>query len=133
MFTPVQVYRNPASIEEESEYELLSDDQLLEEMVRAIVSKPDKVKIEEYCDTTRGEAWKVLLVRVDSEDCGKVIGRQGRTASLLRDFIKLVGIQRGYPLTVLIEGNNGHREQRLTKNGIDPEVCHLKGNNGLNL
>jgi uncharacterized protein len=55
----------------------------LEHLVRGLVPNPDDVRVREY-DRGRG---RTLEVRVHPEDIGKVIGRQGRTASALRTVI----------------------------------------------
>ncbi|MDR1236971.1 MAG: RNA-binding protein [Propionibacteriaceae bacterium] len=52
----------------------------LEHLVRGLVVHPDDVKVTR---TNRGRAG-TLEVRVNPEDVGKVIGRQGRTATALR-------------------------------------------------
>lgn len=55
----------------------------LEHLVAGIVSNPDEVRVKEK-NLRRGP---LLEVRVDPEDVGKVIGRQGRTAQALRTVI----------------------------------------------
>ena len=55
----------------------------LEHLVAGIVSHPDDVQVKDK-DLRRG---RMLEVRVHPEDIGKVIGRQGRTASALRTVI----------------------------------------------
>ncbi len=60
---------------------MLSD--ALEHLVRGLVPNPDDVRVREY-DRGRG---RTLEVRVHPEDIGKVIGRQGRTASALRTVV----------------------------------------------
>lgn len=55
----------------------------LEHLVRGLVSSPDEVRVKDK-DLRRG---RLLEVRVDPEDIGKVIGRQGRTASALRTVV----------------------------------------------
>lgn len=55
----------------------------LEHLVRGLVPNPDDVRVREY---ERGRV-RTLEVRVHPEDIGKVIGRQGRTASALRTVI----------------------------------------------
>lgn len=52
----------------------------LEHLVKGIVSNPDDVRVKDK-DLRRG---RMLEVRVHPSDIGKVIGRQGRTASALR-------------------------------------------------
>ena len=55
----------------------------LEQLVAGIVSNPDDVTVREK-ELRRG---RLLEVRVHPEDVGKVIGRQGRTASALRTVV----------------------------------------------
>ncbi|WP_420175595.1 RNA-binding protein [Luteococcus sp. OSA5] len=55
----------------------------LEHLVRGIVTNPDDVVVKDK-DLRRG---RMLEVRVNPEDIGKVIGRQGRTASALRTVV----------------------------------------------
>lgn len=55
----------------------------LEHLVKGIVLNPDDVRVRDK-DLRRG---RMLEVRVNPEDIGKVIGRQGRTASALRTVI----------------------------------------------
>ncbi|MGY4721035.1 RNA-binding protein [Naumannella cuiyingiana] len=63
----------------------------LEHLVRGLVSRPDEVRVADK-DLRRG---RILEVRVDPSDVGKVIGRQGRTATALRTVIKsLAGRER---------------------------------------
>ena len=55
----------------------------LEHLVRGIVDSPDDVEVQSR-NTRRGE---LLEVRVNPEDLGRVIGRNGRTAKALRSVI----------------------------------------------
>ena len=55
----------------------------LEHLVRGIVTHPDDVSVRDK-DQRRG---RMLEVRVNPEDIGKVIGRQGRTATALRTVV----------------------------------------------
>ncbi|WP_203566747.1 RNA-binding protein [Aestuariimicrobium ganziense] len=55
----------------------------LEHLVRGIVLNPDDVRVRDK-DLRRG---RMLEVRVNPEDIGKVIGRQGRTAQALRTVV----------------------------------------------
>ncbi len=55
----------------------------LEHLVRGVVAHPDDVHVKDL-DLRRG---RMLEVRVNPEDIGKVIGRQGRTASALRTVV----------------------------------------------
>ncbi len=55
----------------------------LEHLVKGIVRNPDDVRVT---DVDRRHQ-RVLEVRVHPDDIGKVIGRQGRTASALRTIV----------------------------------------------
>ena len=55
----------------------------LEHLVRGIVAHPDDVDVRDK-GLRRG---RMLEVRVNPEDVGKVIGRSGRTATALRTVI----------------------------------------------
>lgn len=55
----------------------------LEHLVRGIVTNPDDVSVSDK-DLRRG---RMLEVRVNPEDIGKVIGRNGRTATALRTVV----------------------------------------------
>jgi len=59
----------------------------LEHLVRGIVSNPDDVRVSDK-DLRRG---RMLEVRVNPEDIGKVIGRNGRTATALRTVVTALG------------------------------------------
>ena len=55
----------------------------LEHLVRGIVDSPDDVEVQSR-NIRRGE---LLEVRVNPDDLGRVIGRNGRTAKALRSVI----------------------------------------------
>jgi predicted RNA-binding protein YlqC (UPF0109 family) len=57
---------------------------LVEFLVRALVSDPDAVQVSEV-DSDDGT---VLEVRVDPDDLGRVIGRDGRVANAIRTIAK---------------------------------------------
>jgi predicted RNA-binding protein YlqC (UPF0109 family) len=62
----------------------------LEHLIRGMVSHPDDVTVKDK-ELRRG---RMLEVRVNPEDVGKVIGRSGRTATALRIVIgALAGAQ----------------------------------------
>jgi predicted RNA-binding protein YlqC (UPF0109 family) len=61
---------------------------LLEYLAKALVDKPEAVKVEAF-DEDGGAL--VLELAVDEDDYGHVIGRGGRTAQALRTIVKAVG------------------------------------------
>ncbi len=55
----------------------------VEFMAKSIVDNPEEVKVMEVA----GEKTTVIELRVASEDLGKVIGKQGRTAKAIRSIL----------------------------------------------
>ena len=78
-------------------------EEALEHLVRGIVDHPDDVQVD-LVDNRRGQR---LEVRVNPEDLGRVIGRNGRTAEALRQVIHGVG------------GNIGQRGIRVDVVDVD--------------
>ncbi len=64
---------------------------LLEEIARALVDHPEDVQVTEV----EGEQTTVLELRVNNQDLGKVIGRQGRTARAIRTLLAAAGMKVG--------------------------------------
>ena len=64
---------------------------LIEELVtnvaRALVDHPDQVQVS----VVEGEQTTVVELRVDPQDLGKVIGKQGRTARAIRTLLGAAG------------------------------------------
>ena len=59
----------------------------LEHLVKGIVDNPDDVEVE----LVTGRRGRTLEVRVNPDDLGKVIGRNGRTAKALRTVMAALG------------------------------------------
>jgi len=57
--------------------------ELIELIIKGIVDNPDKVAINEII----GERSSIFEVRVDPNDIGKVIGRQGRNIKSIRTIV----------------------------------------------
>ncbi len=57
--------------------------ELIELIIKGIVDNPDKVEISEII----GERSSIFEVRVDPDDIGKVIGRQGRNIKSIRTIV----------------------------------------------
>jgi predicted RNA-binding protein YlqC (UPF0109 family) len=86
--------------EDEDEFEDEDDDLeelepdlkgLVEYVARALVDKPDAVKVDEVQDGNT----TVYELEVDEEDIGKVIGRQGRVVRGLRALVKAAATRKG--------------------------------------
>ena len=64
--------------------------ELVEIIVRSLVDNPDQVDIREV----ETDEATVLELRVASEDLGKVIGKQGRTARSIRTLLDSSGAKQ---------------------------------------
>ncbi len=64
--------------------------ELLEYLVRALVDKPDEVRVEEF---EEDDGTLVFELTVDDDDDGRVIGRGGRTAQALRTVVKAAAVK----------------------------------------
>ena len=73
---------------------------VLTDMAKAIVEKPDSVSVTE----SAGEDGEILItLSVDPDDMGKVIGRHGRIAKALRTIMKAAATSVEQKVTVEIE------------------------------
>ncbi|HAW59896.1 MAG TPA: KH domain-containing protein [Actinobacteria bacterium] len=65
--------------------------ELLEVLARALVDKPEEVKV----DIVEGEKSVILQLHVAPDDVGKVIGKEGRIARALRTVVKAAAAKEG--------------------------------------
>lgn len=66
--------------------------ELIEFIARNLVDTPEAVHVHVIRDDQRAA---VLSLRVDGEDLGKVIGRQGRVAKAMRSLMRATATLRG--------------------------------------
>jgi uncharacterized protein len=73
--------------------------ELVEIIARALVDRPEDVRVK----SAGGAQVTVLELRVNSDDLGKVIGRQGRTAKAIRTVLSAAGTKqhKRYTLEIL--------------------------------
>ncbi|PYX93631.1 MAG: RNA-binding protein [Acidobacteria bacterium] len=62
---------------------------LIEQIAKSLVDEPDQVSINQV-DSEQGT---VLELKVASNDLGKVIGKQGRTARAMRTLLGAAGMK----------------------------------------
>ena len=61
--------------------------ELVENIAKALVDNPSEVQVS----VVEGEQTTVVELRVDAQDLGKVIGKQGRTARAMRTLLGAAG------------------------------------------
>ncbi|MFA7309522.1 MAG: KH domain-containing protein [Candidatus Paceibacterota bacterium] len=79
------------------------DQQFLEYVIKALVDKPDEVKITRVVD----EMGVLLTLSVSQDDMGKVIGRSGATAKAIRTVLRVVGMKNDARVNLKIEEPEG--------------------------
>ena len=101
-----------------------ADQAFLESTIKAIVSYPDKVVVERKVD----EMGVLLTLKVDPQDMGLVIGRQGATAKAIRTLLRIVGAKHNARVNLKIEEPEG--SSRASKGAdVDSVIEDLKQDN----
>ena len=72
--------------------------ELVRYIARSLVEKPDAVDVREVENADS----IVIELRVDADDMGKVIGKQGRIAKAIRTVVKAASVNRPKPVFVEI-------------------------------
>ena len=65
----------------------MEDKDFLEMIVKELVDKPEDVVVERNID----ERGVLLTLKVNPEEMGKIIGKQGQTARSLRTLLRIIG------------------------------------------
>jgi uncharacterized protein len=87
------------------------DQEFVEYVVKAFVEKPEKVVTKRTID----ERGVLIELNVDSEDMGKIIGKQGQTAKAIRTLLRVVGAKNNARVNLkIIEPEGGKREATVT-------------------
>ncbi len=71
-------------------------------IAKALVDNPEKVHVSQL----EGEQTSILELKVDPDDLGKVIGKQGRTARAIRVILGAAGmkLKRRFNLEIIEKG-----------------------------
>ncbi len=72
--------------------------ELVKYIAQALVEKPEAVDVREVAD----EESITIELRVDPDDMGKVIGKQGRIAKAIRTVVKAASVHSEKPVFVEI-------------------------------
>ncbi len=91
------------------------DKDFLESLVKSIVDHPEDVQIDRRVD----EMGVLLSLKVNSQDMGQVVGRQGSTAKAIRTLLRIVGIKNNARVNLKIEepeGSTRNRERNEERN-----------------
>ncbi|MFH0906961.1 MAG: KH domain-containing protein [bacterium] len=92
------------------------DREFLEFVVKSIVSNPDDVKVVRTVD----EMGVLLSLRVNPEDMGQIIGREGSTARAVRTILRVIGVRNNARINLKIEEPDGGSRARAPRNQETP-------------
>ncbi len=108
------------------------DQEFVETVVRALVDHSEDVSSERTVD----EMGVLITLKVNQEDMGAVIGRQGQTAKAIRTLLRVVGAKNNARVNLKIyepEGSRpestrpqGDRPMEQTQSAVDTGVDDLK-------
>jgi predicted RNA-binding protein YlqC (UPF0109 family) len=79
------------------------DRDFLEYIVKTLVDHPDDVRVDRKVD----EMGVLLSVKVNPEDMGQLIGRQGSTARAIRNLVRIIGLKNHARVNLKIEEPEG--------------------------
>jgi len=95
--------------------------EVLEYIVRALVSNPDDVKVNSRTD----DMGVLLTLDVHPDDMGKIIGRSGNTAKAIRSILRVVGMSEQSRVNLKInepEGTDSNGEVKAPVEESTPET-----------
>src|SRR3989338_3434742 len=90
--------------------ETFQDKEFLEFVVKSLVDSPDAVRVERKVD----EMGVLLTLKLDPNDMGKIIGRNGNTAKAIRSLLRVVGLKHHARINLKIEEPEGGRRAPST-------------------
>lgn len=94
------------------------DKQFLEFIIKAIVDYPDEVEVARKVD----EMGVLLSVKVNPQDMGQIIGKQGDTAKALRSLLRIVGIKNNARINLKIEEPTGSSRRESSNQELKEEA-----------
>lgn len=99
----------------------MADQQFVEYVVKSIVDHPDDVTSERTID----ERGVLITLKVNPEDMGQLIGRQGQTAKSIRTLLRVIGAKNNARVNMKIiepEGSEHRRRERSNDMGRSNEM-----------
>lgn len=83
-----------------------NDQAFVEYVVKAMVDRPEDVS----SDRTVDEMGVLITLKVNPQDLGQIIGRQGQTAKALRTLLRVVGAKHHARVNLKIYEPEGYRK-----------------------
>ena len=87
---------------------MVQDQEFLEYLIKALVDNPADVRTDRKVD----EMGVLITLKVNPQDMGKIIGRNGQTAKAIRSLLRVVGLKNNARVNLKIEEPEGGRGPR---------------------
>ena len=88
-----------------------NDKEFLQFLIESLVDHPKDVKVDRKVD----EMGVLLSSKVNPEDMGQIIGREGSTAKAIRNLVRIVGLKNHARVNLKIEEPEGGRAPRVER------------------
>jgi uncharacterized protein len=100
------------------------DHEFLEFLIKSLVDHPDDVIVNRTVD----EMGVLLSLKVNAEDMGQIIGRNGSTARAIRNLVRIIGLKNHARVNLKIEEPEGGRRapQPAAEKSAGEELDDLK-------
>jgi len=98
-----------------------NDKEFLEYVVKELVDNPKDVKVERKVD----EMGVLLSLKVNPEDMGQIIGREGSTAKAIRNLVRIVGLKNHARVNLKIEEPEGGRAPRAERKPSSDDIDNI--------
>ena len=101
-----------------------TDQAFVEYVVKAMVDHPEDVSV----DRTVDEMGVLITLKVNQQDLGQIIGRQGQTAKAIRTLAKIIGAKNNARVNLKIyepEGSRRPREERGEERAERPVAADM--------
>lgn len=103
------------------------DHEFLEFLIKSLVDHPEDVAVNRTVD----EMGVLLSLKVNAEDMGQIIGRNGSTARAIRNLVRIIGLKNHARVNLKIEEPEGGRraprsEEKPAAGGGSEEMDDLK-------
>ena len=102
---------------------MIDDVQFLEYVVKALVSRPNDIKIKRTVD----EMGVLMTLDVHPDDMGKVIGRAGNTAKAIRILLRVVGMKNNARINLKINEPSGVNQSWQDRRSSSPIATSASG------
>lgn len=98
--------------------EMIGYQEFIEDIVSQIVAHPSDVKVEKIVD----ERGVLLVLSVNPEDIGYIIGKKGQTVTSLRTLLRIVGAKHNARVTLKVNEPEGRERPVRTTDDSAPRT-----------